>query len=179
MTLRSTELLEELDACPLGIEGWRVYEDVATKIVTFLFVPPLSGPTPQARSFSGIDRRDLVFGNRNMTPDTTWGQLRIELDARMPLFEFKNYESEVGTDEVDQTRNYLTGTIGRLAVICCRKPPSRHARLRRNQVYTQDRKVILFMTDEDLKEMLRMKERNADPALFLMDLLELFYIQHE
>jgi hypothetical protein len=175
----AAELLDQLDACPLGLPGWRAYEQVATSILSFLFVPPLTGPREQPRSFSGIDRRDAVFGNRNMTPDTTWGQLRLELDARMPLFEFKNFTGEVGKDEVDQTRNYLTTTIGRLAVVCSRKPPDRQALLRRNQVYTQDRKVILFLSDEDLKEMLRMKESGTDPALFLMDLVELFYLQHE
>lgn len=175
----AAQLLEKLDACPKGIAGWREYEDVATEILVFLFVPPLSGPQPQARSFSGIDRRDAVFGNRNMTPDTTWGQLRIELDARMPLFEFKNYETEVGKDEVDQTRNYLTATIGRFAVLCCRTQPSKQALLRRNHAFTQEKKVILFVIDEHLREMLRMKDGGGDPALFLMDLLELFYIQHE
>jgi len=175
----AAQLLDKLDGCAKGIAGWRTYEDIATEILTFLFVPPLSGPKPQARSFSGIDRRDAVFGNRNMTPETTWGQLRLELDARLPLFEFKNYDTEVGKDEVDQTRNYLTATIGRFAVLCCRTKPSQQALLRRNHAFTQEKKVILFVTDEDLREMLRMKESGADPALFLMDLLELFYMQHE
>lgn len=173
------ELLDKLDACPAGIAGWRAYEDVATEILTFLFVPPLNGPKVQARTFSGIDRRDAIFANRSMTPDTTWGQLRLELDARMPLFEFKNYEAEIGKDEVDQTRNYLSTTIGRFAVICSRTTPSNQALLRRNQAFTQEKKVILFCSDEDLREMLRMKDRGADPALFLMDLVEVFYVQHE
>jgi hypothetical protein len=177
--LTATELLDRLDGCPKGIAGWRTYEDVATDILKFLFVPPLTEPRVQARSFSGIDRRDAVFGNRSMTPDTVWGQLRLELDARMPLFEFKNYDTEVAKDEVDQTRNYLTNTIGRFAVLCCRTVPSHQALLRRNQVFTQDKKVILFVTDEDLREMLRMKESGTDPALFLMDLVEFFYVQHE
>lgn len=175
----AAELLDRLDGCPSGLPGWRAYENVATDILAFLFVPPLSGPKPQARSFSGIDRRDAIFGNRNMTPDTIWGQLRIELDARMPLFEFKNFEADVGKDEVDQTRNYLTAALGRFAILCCRTRPSQQALLRRNHAFTQERKVILFLTDEDLREMLRMKESGSDPALFLMDLVELFYMQHE
>jgi hypothetical protein len=44
---------------------------------------------------------------------------------------------------------------------------------------TQEQKVILFLTDESLREMIWIKERKDDPALFVMDLLELFYIQHE
>lgn len=173
------ELLAALDACPLGASGWKAYEDAASAILVYLLVPPLTAPRFQPRSFSGIDRRDAVFSNRNMTADTLWGQLRLEVDARMPLCEFKNFSDGIGKEEVDQTRNYLTQTIGRFALICCRCAPSHQALLRRNQVYTQDKKVILFLADEDLREMIRMKERGDDPSLFIMDLLELFYLQHE
>jgi hypothetical protein len=114
-----------------------------------------------------------------MTPDTMWGQLRLELEARMPLVEFKNFDGPIGKEEIDQTRNYLTNALGRFALVCSREEPSPQAKLRRNQVYTHDRKVILFLQDGDLREMLRMKERGEDPAFFLMDLVELFYIQHE
>lgn len=176
----AAELLSRLDNCPAGIAGWSEFEDVGIEIFKFLFIPPLAEPHIQARSFSGIDRRDAIFPNRNLTPDSFWGQLRLELDARMVLFEFKNYENqEIEKDEVDQTRNYLTHTIGRLGIICCRNPPSRQALLRRNQVYTQERKVILFVTEDRLREMLHMKERGDDPSRMIMELVELFYIQHE
>jgi hypothetical protein len=174
------DLLARLDACPLGVDGWRQFEDLGVDILKYLFVPPLAEPHIQARSFSGIDRRDAIFPNRNMTPDIFWGQLNIELNARMVLVEFKNYDAEeLGKDEVDQARNYLTKLLGRLAIICCRKDPRKEAFLRRNQVYTQERKVILFVTEEKLKEMIHMKERGDDPSRLIMEMVELFYIQHE
>lgn len=114
-----------------------------------------------------------------MDTESIWGQLRQELRARMPLFEFKNFEGEIGKDEVDQTRNYLTNAIGKLGVVCSRNPPSQQALLRRNHAYTQEEKVIIFLDDEGLKEMTRIKERSDDPALYIMDLVESFYIQHE
>ena len=176
----SAELITAVQACPLGMEGWRTFEDAATAALTYLFVPPLSGPTIQARSFSGIDRRDAVYPNRNMTADTFWGQLFIELKARLVLVEFKNYDFQaLGKDEVDQTRNYLTEPYGKLGLICCRKAPCHEALLRRNQVYTQEKKVILFINEQNLCEMLRMKERNEDPAKLIVEMIELFYMQHE
>lgn len=174
------ELIVDIQACPHGVPGWRAFEDAGTAALTYLFVPPLSEPTIQPRSFSGIDRRDAVFPNRNMTGDTFWGQLQVELKARLVLVEFKNYDIHaLGKDEVDQTRNYLTKPYGKLGLICCRNEPSKEALLRRNQVYTQEEKVILFVTEEDLCEMLRMKERGEDPARLIVEMIELFYMQHE
>ena len=174
------ELIAIVKNCPLGMPGWRAFEDIGTEAFTHLFVPPLSNPTRQARSFSGMDRRDAVYPNRNMTADTFWGQLNMELKARLVLVEFKNYDLHaLGKDEVDQTRNYLTRPFGKLGIICCRRDPDKEALSRRNQVYTQEEKVILFITEENLCEMLRMKERGEDPARLIVEMVELFYMQHE
>jgi hypothetical protein len=173
-------LRKRLDACPLGQQGWKEFEEVCTDILTYLFVPPLELPKTQARTYSGIDRRDAVFPNRKIDGATNWGHLFRELDARLVLVEFKNYDGmEVGKDEANQTRNYLTKPMGRLAMMCCRTPPNDAAHIKRNTIYSEEKKVILFLSPENLKEMLFMKERGDDPSDFIMDLVELFYIQHE
>ncbi len=69
--------------------------------------------------------------------------------------------------------------MGRLAFLVCSKEPNDQARIRRNTIYTNDRKVILFLTKDHLREMLLMKERGEDPSDLIVDLIELFYIQHE
>jgi hypothetical protein len=66
-----------------------MFEDACTDTLRFLFVPPLQDPLIQPRSFSGIDRRDLVFPNRNLQLGNNWGHLYQELAARLVLFEFK------------------------------------------------------------------------------------------
>lgn len=176
----AAELLAELDSCPLGMDGWQQFENVGTEILKFSLVPPLQPPHVQPRTFSGINRRDAIFPNREMTPESIWGKLYHELSARMVLVEFKNYDAiDVGKSEVDQTRNYLTNTIGKFGIICCRKPPTDNALLRRNQVYTQEQKVIVFLDEEKLRELVHIKEREDDPSLLIMELVELFYIQYE
>lgn len=180
-----TDFIQRLDACPLGAPGWSNFEDLCTEILEFLFVPPLRPAQRQAKTYSGINRRDAVLPNRNIATNqqpnsTNWHHLFQELDARMVLFEFKNYDNtEIGPDEVNQVLNYLTNPMGRLAILVCSKPPNNQAHIRRNTIYSNDKKVILFMTKGQLKEMLGMKERNEDPSDLIMDLLELFYIQHE
>jgi hypothetical protein len=169
-----------LEQCPLGHDGWQEFEDVCIDILRFLFVPPLQAPIVQPRTYSGIDRKDAVFPNRNLDPSNNWGHLYRELDARMILFEFKNYDkSPVGKNETNQTRNYLTRPMGRLAIMCCSKVPDASAHIKRNTIFSDEQKVILFVAKEQLIEMLFIKERGEDPSDLIMDLVERVYLQHE
>lgn len=173
-------LRARLKACPPGLAGWKEFEDVCIDTLTYLLVPPLAAPKIQPRSYSQIDRRDAIFANRNHEGPGHWSHLYKELGARMVLFEFKNYDtSEVGKDEVNQTRNYLTQPMGRLAVLCVNKKPNHAAHLKRNTIFSEEKKVILFLTPDELIEMIAIKERGDDPADLIMDLVELFYMQHE
>jgi hypothetical protein len=178
-------LIQRLDACPQGSAGWSEFEEVCTDIFTYLFVPPLQPPKRQAKTLSGINRRDAIYPNRNHTangdPNTkNWHYLFGQLDAKLILLEYKNYDAtDIGPEEVNCALNYLTNPMGRLAILVCSKEPNQQAKVRRNTVYTNDKKVILFVTKDHLKEMLAMKERGEDPSDLIVDLIDLFYIQHE
>jgi len=87
----------------------------------------------------------------------------------MILVEFKNYDhEEIGKDETNQIRNYLTAPMGRLAILCCNKLPNGAAHVKRNNVYSQEKKLILFLTLDHLKEMLFIKERAKTPQTSLL-----------
>ncbi|MFC1556722.1 hypothetical protein ACFL5L_01910 [candidate division KSB1 bacterium] len=173
-------LIERLKSCPPGRDNWKDYEDICIEILTFLFVPPLQTPRIQPRTYSGIDRRDAVFPNREDISDTTWAKIRRELDARLILFEFKNYDSmEIGKEEVQQTLNYMTNPMGKLAILCSNKKPNDSAHKKRNTIFSSNGNVILFLIPEKLEEMLYIKERGEEPADLIMDEIELFYLQHE
>lgn len=180
------KFIQQLDACPLGTSGWSQFENLCIEILKFLFVPPLNEPKIQPRTYSGTNRMDAIFPNRNITAsdDVTtknWYHLFSELNARLILFEFKNYDvTEIGQDEVNQTRNYLTGPMGNLAIMVCSKLPNESAHRQRNTIFsTAEKKVILFITKDHLKEMLAMKDRGEQPSDLIVDLIETFYIQHE
>lgn len=175
-----TDMVFRLNSVPAGRDGWRAFEDICTEILTYLFVPPLSTPKTQPRSYSGIDRMDAVFPNRQDIGDNVWAKIYRELDARLILFEFKNYDkTDIGKEEVNQTRNYLTKPMGKLAIICSNKAPVHQAHIKRNTIYGAEGKVILFITKDKLEEMLYIKERGDDPGDLIMDEIEVFYIQHE
>ncbi|MDZ8087831.1 MAG: hypothetical protein RMY16_20025 [Nostoc sp. DedQUE12b] len=120
-----TGFINRLDNCPAGQKGWREFEDMCVEILEFLFVPPLVRPIIQPRTYSGTNRRDAVFPNRNFDEKHSWGLLLRELEARLVLFEFKNYDAtDIGHEEVIQTDNYLTEPMGKLAIMVCNKLPN-------------------------------------------------------
>lgn len=73
----------------------------------------------------------------------------------------------------------MTEPMGRLAIMVCSKQPNEAAHIRRNTVFSSERKVILFLTKEELKELLFIKERGENPADLIVDKIEWFYLQHE
>ena len=174
-------LVQRLQACPPGTVGWREFELACTDALTYLFVPPLQPPRIQARTYSQVDRRDAIFPNREFDDASNWGRMHQELGARLIPFEFKNYDSsDITKDEVTQTAHYLKiGTMGRLAIMCCSKQPDVAAHRTRNTIFSEEKKVILFLSVDQLVEMLYIKERGEDPSDLLLDLIEDFYIQHE
>jgi hypothetical protein len=173
------DFIDRLEKCPEGRAGWHQFESICIEILTYLFVPPLQKPKIQARSYSGMDRRDVIFPNRNHAADNNWALLYKDLNARMVLFEFKNYDKdEIGKDEVLQTSNYMKST-GNLAIMICNKKPNEAAHNTRSTIYNREGRVILFLTKESLKEMLYSKERGEDPSDIIIDEEELFFFQHE
>lgn len=174
------DLVTRLNACPPGRSHWSEFENICVEILSYLFVPPLRSPYIQPRTYSEIDRRDAVFANREDQGDSTWAKIKRELNARLILFEFKNYYMcEIGKQEVLQTKNYLTDPMGKLAIICSAKLPNNAAHIKRNTIYSNDGTVILFLTKDKLAEMLYIKERGENPADLIMDEIEMFYLQHE
>jgi hypothetical protein len=175
-------LIEKLNSCPTGSNGWHEFENICIEILSYLFVPPLIGPKIQPRTHSGVSRRDAVFPIRehSIEQSYSWKQLSRELNARLLLFEFKNYDStEIGPEEVNQISCYMTNPMGNLSILVSSKQPNNQAHIRRNAIYSNDKKVILFLEKKDLKEMLFIKERGDDPADLIIDKVESFYLQHE
>ncbi len=179
-TPTSNDLRRQLDSCPPGETGWAQFERVGVRTLAHLFVPPLRPPRIQPRTLAGAERRDAVFPNRQRDPATNWGLLHAEHGARMILTEFKNYDkTDIGPQEVAETSGHLRHAWGRLALICCTKRPAASAYRRRNTIYSEEKKLILFVTTADLREMLDIKDRGEDPSDFILDSIEEFYLQHD
>jgi hypothetical protein len=176
-TASSVGLIERLTQCTPGQKNWRDYEKICVEILSKVFVPPLKPPREQARTWQGLERRDALFSLRGVSEG--WSEIRQEFDANFLLCEFKNYSNPFEKDKVNQTRNYLKSTIGRIGAIVSRKGAAPSAKSMRNSVYAEERKVILFFEDKHLIELLQLKLANQDPLDLIQDTIDEFYISYE
>lgn len=110
----------------------------------------ITRPNRQSRTYSGVNRRDAIFPNRNITNTgiencLNWHHLYVELNARFILFEFKNYNSKLlSHEEVNQTRNYLVSAIGKLGIIISTRDPEDSAIRQRNIAILKKEKLLYF-----------------------------------
>lgn len=172
------ELIKKLDECPEGNEGWKEYEDICVEILKYIFVPPLENPKIQSRRENGIDIRDAIFPNRNSNEN--WKFIRDDYDAKYIVFEFKNYSengSEIDKQVLLQIDDYLKKTIGRFGIICSKKTPNKSGLEKRKDVFIENNKLILFVSNEHLKEMLLRKHKKLDPSDVIIDLIDDFNLK--
>ncbi|WP_421976048.1 TIR domain-containing protein [Roseivirga seohaensis] len=171
-------LIKKLDNCPEGKDGWKQYEDICLEILNYLFVPPLGEPKIQSRRESGIDIRDAIYPNRNSNEN--WKFIRDDYDAKYIVFEFKNYSengSEIDKQVLLQIDDYLKKTIGRFGIICSKKLPNKSGLEKRKDVFIEHNKLVLFVNNEDLKEMLLRKHKKMDPSDVIIDLIDDFNLK--
>jgi len=172
------ELIKKLDDCPEGKDGWKEYEDICIEILNYLFVPPLGKPKIQSRRENGIDIRDAIFPNRNSNEN--WKFIRDDYDAKYIVFEFKNYSekgSEINKQVLLQIDDYLKKTIGRFGIVCSKKNPNKSGIEKRKDIFIENNKLILFVSNEHLKEMLLRKHKKLDPADVIIDLIDDFNLK--
>jgi hypothetical protein len=176
--LNIQKLIKKLDNCPNENAGWKNYEDICIEILTYLFVPPLKKPKIQSRRESGVDIRDAIFPNRNNNEN--WKFIRDDYDAKYIVFEFKNYSengNEVDKQVVIQLADYLNKPIGKFGIICSKKNPNTSGLTKRKDIYIENNKLILFLNNDKLKEMLLRKYNKMDPSDVINDLIDEFNLK--
>ncbi|MCD7032871.1 hypothetical protein LRR81_01425 [Metabacillus sp. GX 13764] len=166
---RGKKLISELNNCKTGEKNWKNYEDICIKILNFLFVPPFSEVKEQSRTESGDSRRDGVLPNNKHSG--FWEMVRNEFKSRHIICEFKNYSTDVGKDQLNQLRIYLSKpTIGRFGLLFLRKKPSKKLLEARKRAYEEGNILILLLDDELIIEMIKMAIYADSPEFVLEDL---------
>ena len=170
-------IAEMLSKCKPGQEHWREFEEICIEVLNKVFVPPLECVKAQARTESGLERRDAMLPL--LGAKDGWEQISQKYDAHFLLCEFKNYVNPIHKDEVDQAANYLKKHVGRLGIIFSRLPPSPSALDAKRSIYADSRKLILFFEDKRLIEFLKLKEAGQNPLGLIYDAINEFLLKYE
>lgn len=159
---RADDLSSKLRDIPCGRDNWRDYERICTEILTHIFGPDLGAPDIQSRSDDGMDIIDAIFPIRSS--DAPWALVRAEYRTRFVVAEFKNYCDPIGQLQVESIAQYLWKPAQRVfGLLVSRKDPSPSAVAQRRRQWLDQEKCIAFLTDDDLCEMLQLKEAKGQP----------------
>lgn len=172
---KGTELCQKLKALKRGRAAWSAYEDLCDQILRYLFPNDLHGWHRQKRTDDGLNRFDYVCRIRPTTD--FWRFLMDHLHSRYVLFEFKNYTGRIKQGQILTTEKYLLGRgLRRVAIVISRSGAEPDAKRMAQGAMREHGKLMLIIADEQICEMLHMKERGEDPTDRLFEIADDFLL---
>jgi hypothetical protein len=143
------------------------------EILNFLFVPELIDGELEVRTIDGTERRDIIFTNDSDI--NFWSYIRSEHTSLFLMFETKNTQA-LDSAALNQTATYMGDRLGRLAFIVTRHPASEANARKAFSVFNDSnpRKIVLFISDSDLEQMLRIKSRGQNPTSYIQQMYRKF-----
>jgi Restriction endonuclease len=169
----SERLVKELGELDCGSKDWVKFQKLCRDIIEFLFCPPLEQPITENFAQFASNRRDIILPNYCM--DGFFSYLRVVYQAHLLTFDAKNSCKGIGKDDVLQMSNYLSDKgLGLFGVLIGRTGPDAAAVNTRRDHWTSQGKMIIFLEDSDLRQMIQDKIDDKDPSVVLRQKIEDF-----
>lgn len=154
--------IQRIGSIAAGRDDWRAFEVWCADILTDIFKPDLGPPDRQNRTDDGLDIMDAIFPIRTGNPP--WSQVRAEFATRFVVGEFKNFVDPIGQKQVESIAQYLwVGAKRQFGILVSRASPSAPALAQRRRAWIDQQKMIVFVTDQELIEMLQVREAGGEP----------------
>ena len=173
-TSREKELIAALTACNPGKADWNIYQSLVGDILELLFTPPLGKPISELTDKAKANRRDFIMSN--YTDAGFWAFMREKYEADYVIIDAKNYTRKVKKEEILQIANYLkphgAGLFGLIISRVGGDAAGCEHTLR--EQWLVQRKLILVLDDDDVKEMLLAKSDGRAPEETLGQKIERF-----
>lgn len=172
---KGTFLSKKLRAISPGRAEWSNFETICEKILKYLFEDHLAGWNAQLRTDDELNRFDYVC---RIKPSTDfWNFLIQHLQSRYIIFEFKNYEEPIRQGQVLTTEKYLLEKgLRRVAIMLTRKGAHASAKKMAQGAMRESGKLIIILDDEQICQMLQMKENGSDPTDLLFEITDNFLL---
>ncbi|MBW9052257.1 hypothetical protein [Rhizobium mesosinicum] len=158
--------IEKIKACPPS--NGAAFETVCIEAIKGLFDSEFNRWSTQSRVERGFHRIDLL-GQLNPKNDF-WQGMRFDFRSRYVVFEFKNYSAAISQDEIYSTEKYLfAGALRMVAVVIGRNGEDDGAKRARHGALREHGKLIIFLSEDELIEMLQRFSEGDDPHEVLID----------
>lgn len=162
----SERLARLLDEIPRGREDALRYQDHVTQIFEHLFVPPLASPRVEHRDEAGRNRRDAIF--EKLATSGFWDGVRRTYGAEYIVLDAKNHTDGPDKDAVLAVAHYLKPYgCGMFAIIAGRTAPTDAARHAAREQWIGGQKMIVFVSDDDIRSMLDLLRQGGAPEEIL------------
>ncbi|OUR95899.1 hypothetical protein A9Q81_13655 [Gammaproteobacteria bacterium 42_54_T18] len=170
---QSVLFIEELKSIKSGREEWSKYQKLIANCMEYLFAPPLGKPLYELSDSTKTNRRDIILPN--YSEGGFWQFLRDNYFAHFIVIDAKNLTKHIEKKDVLQVSNYLkkfgTGLFG---MIISRNNPHSNAILTQREHWIADNKLVVFLQDEDIVQMLTMKDSSGNPEDVIRQKIEDF-----
>lgn len=166
-------IAQKLANIPTGTESATLYHRTISGILEAIFSPTLRYFKLEEEIHEGRKRIDIVAQNGGLG---FFGDLLnlMHMPSRFIPIECKNYGREVGNPEADQLAGRFSPDRGKVGLFICRSFENRALFIRRcRDAFTDDRGVMIALTDEDLIQLLQYKSEKNERAIkrFMTDRL--------
>jgi len=170
---QSAMLATRLKSISPGAGDAATYQRTILEILNFLFEPELIDGELEVKTIDGTERRDIIFTNDS--DSTFWNYVRTEHSSLYLMFETKNTDS-IDSGALNQVATYLGDRLGRLGFIVTRRTPNEAQMRKAFSIYNDatPRKIILFLSDEDIYELLNEKSAGKNPMKYIQSLYRKF-----
>lgn len=166
-------LSEELVGLKAGRPTWSEYQRLIGRIFERAFVPPLSPPLTEHSDQSGRNRRDIVLPNYAETG--FWSHLRTRYAADFIVVDAKNYVDKIGKEQALAMLHYLKEDgAGLFGILVTRKGPSEACMHALANHWIRHKKLVITLSDDDVLQMLRLKESQGSPETVIRQTIEAF-----
>jgi hypothetical protein len=163
---KGATLSKELDDILVGKPGATGYERKCVEVLQYLFDGDLTTWDQQVSTDDGLSRFDLIC--RIVARNDFWISLIQSFNTRFILFECKNYSAPITQAQVYMTERYLyPKALRSVAIIIARNEATEHALMAAKGALREHGKLILFLSNADLKQMLIGRDAGNSPNDYL------------
>ncbi|UCE19777.1 MAG: restriction endonuclease [Gemmatimonadota bacterium] len=153
---------ESLSKLRPGRNDWFSYQRLVSEMFEYLFCPPLESPRDEVPDADARNRRDIIL--ENGAPDGFWSRLRTTYAADFVVVYAKNYVAPLKKTPILDVAHYLKPHgCGMFAIIASRSGAGPSAIHAVREQWIASRKMILVLDDQNLKDMIDLKQEAGDP----------------
>ena len=162
--LPGAEIIKNITALKPGKDDAANFERLCEQALRLMFGTEFFGWVRQNEIDEGFHRTDLI-ARLVPTRNPFWSTLAADFRTRYVIFEFKNYSDPISQDQIYTTEKYLfTAALRSTALIVARNGVSESAQKACRGSLREQGKLILWISLEDLCEMLTKQDSGGDPT---------------